>query len=119
MDNVNYDELKIQDYFSLKGTQVDHIRNIFKLRTRMAPFGNNFKGNKPSISCPLCDMSEDTQGHGFRCKAITDEIEINLDINEIYRGGITREEAETATKVLAKREELLENMRFCVRRKSL
>ena len=52
MKNVECSELKIQEYFLLPGIKVDEARNVFKLRTRMAPVGENFRGGKESVICP-------------------------------------------------------------------
>jgi hypothetical protein len=109
MDNVQYEELKIQEYFRLKGITVEQLRNIFKLRTRMAPFGNNFRGNQKSVNCPLCDDHVDDQVHGFQCPVIKEKIDINIDLKQIYRETITIEMAEIATKILETREKIIES----------
>lgn len=109
MDNVQYEELKIQEYFRIKGIKVEQLRNIFKLRTRMAPFGDNFRGNQKSVNCPLCDDHVDDQVHGFQCPVVKEKIDINIDLKEIYSETITIEMAEIATKILKTREEIIES----------
>ena len=108
MDNVQYEELKIQEYFRIKGIKVEQLRNKFKLRTRMAP-GDNFRGNQKSVNCPLCDDHVDDQVHGFQCPVVKEKIDINIDLKEIYSETITIEMAEIATKILKTREEIIES----------
>ena len=54
MDAHVYPELKPQKYLSLKGARIEQIRNIFRFRTKMANFGDNFRNNDSqalSIKC--------------------------------------------------------------------
>ena len=108
MKNLEYEELKRQEYFTLKGIKVEQIKNIFKLRTRMAPFGENFRGNRESVNCPLCANHLDNQVLGLQCPAIRREEELDIEINDIYKETITLEVAEAATKLLERREKLIE-----------
>ena len=55
MRNLEYSKLELQSYLKLPGIKVDMPRNLFKFRTRMAPFGENFRGNQELITCLLCD----------------------------------------------------------------
>ena len=43
IQNVEYSELKIQEYFLLPGIKVDEARNIFMFRIRMATVGKSWK----------------------------------------------------------------------------
>ena len=45
MDAHSYLELKPQNYLSLKNDRIEHVRNVFRFRTRMANFGDNFKSS--------------------------------------------------------------------------
>ena len=110
MKNIEYKELKIQEYFTLKGIKVEQLTNIFKLRTRMAPFGENFRGNRGSVHCPLCANHLDNQVLGFQCPAIRcEEKEIDIEVDDVYKETITLEVAEAATKLLERREKLIES----------
>ena len=46
MQNLVYVELKMQSYFKTKGITKEIAQSIFKWRVRMAPFGQNFRGDK-------------------------------------------------------------------------
>ena len=74
----------------------------------MAPMGENFRGGKEHVTCPLCNSALDNQAHSFQCEAITKRLEINCDMEDIYTQQISLETAETVTKTLAIREEILE-----------
>ena len=45
MKNLMYTELKMQDYLLLKNMNASQAKAMFKFRVRMAPFGENFRGN--------------------------------------------------------------------------
>ena len=109
MKNLEYTELKIQDYFLLPGIRVDQARNIFKFRTRMAPMGENFRENKENVICPLCGEAPDNQEHFFNCEKLREKIDMRgFDMKDIYSNNITLETAETITKMIEIRKKLLE-----------
>ena len=108
MDSIEYEELKKQDYFSIKGINVEEVRNIFKIRTRMAPYGQNFRDGQETVSCPLCEVQADDQVHGFQCEEIKNKIEINIEVEDIYQQSITKQMAEEVTNILKAREKLIE-----------
>ena len=73
MDNIDYYELKMQDYLKNEKISVKQARILFKYRTRMARFWENFKAGRPPQPCPVCKdgLSVDTQRHSFNCKTLT------------------------------------------------
>ena len=103
MANLNYQELEIQPYFKTEGLKVEEVRAIFKFRTRMAPFGENFRGNKDYIMCPLCKEEKNTQALSFNCPAMRKELEISCDISEV-----SLETAQTLSKMVEIRNKILE-----------
>ena len=48
---------------------------VFKFRTRMLNFGENFRGGQTSTICPLCNSHNDSQFLALSCPKIVDEIE--------------------------------------------
>ena len=108
MDNVNYSELAIQKYFLLHGINVQEIRSVFRFRTRMAPYGENFRGNRDCVQCPLCSTHVDSQVLGLNCPAIRKIFNIDCDIQDVYSDSVTIDTAKTLTKILAIRKELME-----------
>ena len=110
MRNLEYSKLELQSYFKFPGIKVDMQRNLFKFRTRMAPFGENFRGNQEVITCPLCNNDKDNQAHSFNCQAIKDKMEIKCDISDVYSDTITLDTAETVTEILEVRKNIIESM---------
>ena len=82
-------------------------KTIFKLRTRMERFGENFRCGKAHIICPLCGLHWDSQDLSLQCPEIKKEIESNGDTSEIYKDNFGNEIIHMFTKVLEKRSEAL------------
>ena len=110
MENLTYTKIKMKNYLKSSEINLNEAINIFKFRTRMADFGENFRAGYDGVLCPLCIENFDDQSHAFKCRVIKNEIEIKGDINEIYGEKISKETAKTATKILKIRKELLENL---------
>ena len=70
MKNLKYTKLEMQGYFKKEDISPSQARIIFKFRTRMAKFSENFKGGKPTKQRPVCTASKDDQSHSFRCPLI-------------------------------------------------
>ena len=52
-----YAELKPQKYLTLKNANINHIRNIFRFRTRMANFGDNFRQKTIKLCAPCATIT--------------------------------------------------------------
>ena len=46
MNNLQYTKIKMQEYLKTPGIKTEEVLNIFKWRVRMAPLGENFRGNQ-------------------------------------------------------------------------
>ena len=85
MDNLlkTYQCLKMQPYlYSAQITKTEG-QELFRFRTRMALFGNNFRNGLNTVECPLCKKanSVDSEGHSLTCETIIDKIpEINMKV---------------------------------------
>ena len=100
MENLQYSELAIQNYFLQPGINIDEIRSIFKYRTRMAPFGENFRAGRESVTCPLCSTHVDSQVMSFMCPAIRKNINIDCDIQDLYTDTMNMKTASTVSYIL-------------------
>ena len=60
--------------------------------------------------CPLCKIEVDSQDHFFQCLVMRGELEIDCDMEEIYSNTITQDTADTVTKMLEIRKNLLEKI---------
>ena len=104
MANINYTELKAQKYLTLENIKAEEVRNLFRFRVRMAPFGENFKGDREHVICPLCGNHWDSQAMSFQCEYITSRTNIMCDMADIYTDDINLETARTVTEMLRIRE---------------
>ena len=63
MENLEYMELKLQNYFKNDQITVQEAKNLFRYRTRVAKYRENMKNNlELPLACPLCHVQPDTQG---------------------------------------------------------
>jgi hypothetical protein len=107
MDNLYYSELKLQSYFKIPGIQTREVLNIFKWRVRMAPLGENYRGNNGNIVCPLCHTHLDNQNTIFQCEILRKETDIQCELKDIYCQNIKIETALKLTEIEEIREKLL------------
>ena len=106
MDDLHYTDLEQQRYFKIPGIQTKQVLNLFKWRVRMAPLGENFRGNECNVICPLCQSHLDNQSSVFQCGRLKKEIEINCELRDIYLENIKLETAVTITEIEEIREKL-------------
>ena len=52
--NLTYTHLEMQNYLYLESMSKKEAVILFKFRTKMAPFGENFKAGQVRTNCPLC-----------------------------------------------------------------
>ena len=107
MVNLNYAELKIQEYFLKEDLDNNQKKTIFKLRTRMENFGENFRCGKAHVICLLCGLHRDSQDLCLICPIIRQEIRSDGNISEIYGNEIQNDIIHTVIKVLEKRREII------------
>ena len=86
MDNLSYEKLEMQEYLRDKNINVNQARSLFRFRTRMTRFWENFKGGRPPQQCPECSkaLSVATQSHSFECEVLDSNININGNYWEIF-----------------------------------
>ena len=90
MDNLFYIDLEIQEYLKDKTLTLKQARAVFKFKTRMANFSNNFRGGKETKPCPLCDDGPDTQRHSLECKVIKQNIQIQMRYEDIFHSKVKK-----------------------------
>ena len=94
LDRLQYNLLKLQDYYKLPGVNISELRDAFKFRVRMAEFGQNFRGNEEFVGCPLCSSHLDNQNMLFQCLSLKTMLSSNLlhiNIEKIYTDNIDTE----------------------------
>ena len=79
MDDLFYSKLEIRNYLKLENVNTKEAQTLFRYRTRMAKFGENFRGNRNSILCPLCKTHLDGQKMCFEnCPVVKKNITISV-----------------------------------------
>ena len=109
MKNLNYSSITMQNYFKRRDLNVEQKKTIFKFRTRMSEFGDNFRGGRDQVPCPLCDTHVDKQELSYQCKVIQKEIDIAGSYEEIYSDNMNIDTVKTLQKILETRKRLKEN----------
>ena len=61
MKNLFYSELEMQEYLVDKNMTTSQAKAVFKFKTRMANFSDNFKAGGLTKTCPMCHEAPDTQ----------------------------------------------------------
>ena len=85
LDSLNYSKLEIQKYLLLENLNNKQAQTLFRYRTRMANFGENYRGQKNSKLCPLCNFHLDNQKMGFEnCLVLRKNVEISGNYNQIF-----------------------------------
>ena len=64
MDNLSYNKYSLQDYFMSYETSNSQKRMIFKYRTKMERYGENFRVGKEHVMCHICNLQYDNQDLG-------------------------------------------------------
>ena len=73
MDNLHYEKLTLQSYLKSKYIKKDEAQKIFRFRTRMENFSENFKNGSESNQCLVC-MEPDTldnEHHFIKCDVLS------------------------------------------------
>ena len=84
MTNLNYTTLMMQGYLKEPEVTTRQAKTMFKFRTRMEKFSENFKGGKATKPCPVCEKSLDTQAHSFQCNVIKESIKVDGNLEDIF-----------------------------------
>ena len=108
MENINYEDFKIQRYFTREDIKIEQKKIIFKFRTRMAKFGQNYRGGKEKIVCPLCESHLDNQELSYICPVIRNEFKISGSSSDIYSEEIHKNTVETIEKIVEIRKSMLD-----------
>ena len=89
MHNLRYKEVKVQNYFSIPGITASEAQNLFKWRVKMAKLGENFRGNRENVACPLCSNHLDNQRMIFQCEELKKKVKIECTLDDIYKENIS------------------------------
>ena len=110
MSNVTYTEMKPQSYFKTPGITTEEALNIFRWRVRMAPIGENYRGNQERVMCPLCKKHLDNQPMALQCEKMNENQKIKLKIEDLYKENIPLEVAQELLSIINLRERLIKEI---------
>ena len=99
MENLVYKELKMQRYMLNYELNHNQKKTLFKFRTRMAEFGENYRGGRAQVICPLCNVHLDNQEMSYQCPQIKSEVQIEGKIEDIYKEEINVKTVKTIEKI--------------------
>ena len=105
MKNLTYTCLEMQDYLLLKNMNTSQAKAMFKFRVKMAPFGENFRGGRKTVLCPLCHQHPDGQEESFSCRRMKEIINIKGKYHQIFGWKFTKQIIETVQSIYEFREE--------------
>lgn len=109
LKNIRYTELKMQDYLMNGNIKKEEAINIFKFRTHMADFGENFKSGADVVICPLCLDHIDSQSNSFKCQIIKNKIEVKGNMKDVYGSNIPRNLIQTIQDITKVRNDIFNN----------
>ena len=108
LKQLDYTDFEIQEYFKCMKTDTETKKVMFRFRTRMAKFGENYRAGGPMPLCPLCNIHFDTQALSFKCPVILCKTSVPGRIEDIYGNSITQDTVELIRKVTEIRREQAE-----------
>ena len=109
MNNLDYTTLEMADYLKDQKITATQAKILFKLRTRMENYSENFKGGSATKPCPLCGLTEDTQEHSFQCRTVKENICVKGKFTDIFKLKVEQEVAKTAENIVKWRKDYKEN----------
>ena len=98
MKDLKYESIKIQKYFTRSDISIEQNKIIFKFKTSMSYFGENYRAGRDKVICPLCESHVDNQKLSFICPEIKNKVVICGKISDIYREDIKLETVEVIQK---------------------
>jgi hypothetical protein len=99
MEKLIYKDLKIENYLLSDEIEYKQKQTIFRFRTRMERFGENYRAGKNRAICPLCHLHYDSQELSLQCPEIRKEMKVVGNIEEIYNEDIGKAIVGTLTKI--------------------
>ena len=105
MEKLDYIELKLQNYLNDDNIPVKEATNLYRFRTRVAKFKENYSNNNDGIACPLCLVQPDTQAHCVQCPVIKDNVNIQGVYSDIFDEDIPSDISKTLLRITEFRED--------------
>ena len=100
LNSLTYSEFRTRNYIMSDELNTNEKRLVFKVRTRMIEFGENFKGGMAHIMCPLCNLHFDHQDLATECPSIRDKVEITGSFSNLYKDKVCLNSVKLASKIM-------------------
>ena len=76
----------------------------------MAKFGENYRGGRDFVMCPLCLNHKDSQDLSYQCEIIKNKMILAGSPSDVYSDNVKMETVENIQKIMKIREEILEKV---------
>ena len=76
----------------------------------MAPFGENYRGGREEVLCPMCGTHRDSQALLFQCKVMEKHFPSSLAITNLYSDNIDKETVKTLEAAMIIRDNYIQNV---------
>ena len=108
MKRLKYQKLIIQTYLLSKSLTIYEKKMIMKWRVFMEKFGQNFRGGRELVLCPLCRQHRDGEEESFNsCSETRKHVDIRGTFNEIFAEDISKKTVMTMTRILTFRDNIM------------
>ena len=91
LDKLFYTSLSTQEYLTERKLSAAQAQLVFKYRTRMANYNENFRGYTGHTPCPLCLSHLDCQSMCMSCPTIKENIGVDGQYQKLFSNKITKE----------------------------
>ena len=103
-----YQTLTMQTYLLSKELTKEEKIIVLRWRCRMETFGENYRGRREEVLCPLCSNHEDSEDASVNiCETIKDKLNFKGDYKTIYEESIDFDASKSIGRVTGIRKRLL------------
>ena len=105
MRKLDYKVLEMQSYLVSERTNLREKRMLIRWRTFMEKFGENYRGGREYVLCPICKTHRDGEEESFtECKEVLVEADTEGTFDNIFEENISRETINKITRIMKIRE---------------
>ena len=104
MLKLDYRELEAQKCIKDQSIPTHLKKLIFKYRTHMLDFKQNYKGLYKDFDCPLCEEHDDSQDMIEDCKVLKNKFPSLEDCKTLYKNDVDVKDAKRLEEVMEARE---------------
>ena len=99
MDNLRYTKLEMQPYLKVKNISSIGGQTVFRYRTHMANYRQNYGNNGPN-NCPLCGLHLDNQYMAFNnCQVVKDNVKLEGKYEDLFKPTVPNDLVRTFSRI--------------------